>query len=153
MASFESQLMAGVPARLAGPLSVCMASFATLALVWMVLAKRPLTKRLEAEASERQSAGVKTVKAELATRIISWIHAAVVGVAGLRMMYAYSMGLPGPDGTTISGDGTYGLPGLDWKSPFLEFCTFPGSFPWQLSPLPPQPIAPADVASPVPTPP
>ena len=67
-----------------------MSSFGILALLWMLLAKRPLSERALLQASKDRLLAEKAgkpspaphfgaIKAELATRLISWIHAAVVG--------------------------------------------------------------------------
>lgn len=78
--TWEEDLLDAVPARLAGPVVVTLCTFGLFTLLWMLLAKRTTPERVQ-EASKK-AGSIRTVKAEMATRVVSIIHATIVAQAG-----------------------------------------------------------------------
>ena len=81
--SIEGQLLRAIPPEYAGRLAVILISFASFVLLWLLFAKRPTSSRSKAEAVA-EHVSVKTAKTELATRIVSTVHAVVVAQGAIR---------------------------------------------------------------------
>ncbi len=83
MHSIEGRFLAAIPPEYAGRLAVVLLSFASFVLIWLMFAKRPTSSRSQAEALA-EHVSVKTAKTELATRIVSTVHAVVVAQGAVR---------------------------------------------------------------------
>ena len=100
--SVEEYLLSSVPAEWAGPLMVMLVSFMVFAGMWLALAKRPTSQRIAKEKKLHRavddpysfydpSSGQshRFFKAELATRIVSTIHAALVCYGAAMGLYTH----------------------------------------------------------------
>ena len=83
---WENGWMNGWDPSFAPKFATILFSFLTFLLIWVVFNARPNTKRLEKSAAQ-QKVSFRIHKAELATRLISTVHAAFVGQGVLRVLY------------------------------------------------------------------
>jgi hypothetical protein len=67
-------------------LTVVFASFVFWSLLFLAVYSRPTTSRLLAK-TEEGKIGVRTHRAELATRTVAALHAALVGLGALNMVF------------------------------------------------------------------
>ncbi|KAJ1488598.1 TLC domain-containing protein [Baffinella frigidus] len=96
----EDALISGVPLEWAGPLLVMAVAFVGFLLVWMLSAKRPTSERLVRKYNLKVAQGdpnnkfdpvsghtVRFFKAELATRIVSTLHALIACAGAARCLH------------------------------------------------------------------
>ena len=103
---FEERLLSSVPPEWAGPLLVIIASFAMFCALWMLIAKRPTSRRIlkkfklqpatedcYSQFCPKTGSSHRFFKAELATRVVSTVHACICCNGALRCLWMEREGL------------------------------------------------------------
>mmetsp|Transcript_132 Transcript_132/g.251 ORF Transcript_132/g.251 Transcript_132/m.251 type:complete len:332 (-) Transcript_132:158-1153(-) len=98
--SYEEQLLASIPEEWAGPLAVVILSFFFFSFVWFGLAKRRTSDRIvrknhletapknsHMKFDPRNGISHRSLKAELATRVVSSVHAAICCYGALSSLW------------------------------------------------------------------
>jgi hypothetical protein len=83
---FEANLFHVLPDPVAQRLSLVFFSFALWCSLFLLVYSRPTSQRLKSKA-ERENVGVRTHRAELATRVTATIHAVLVSVGAASLVF------------------------------------------------------------------